>query len=102
MSGARLTDEVRHKLCADPLAWNDITPEAFVSGGSASDDQSTCLAPRWRKINARTIEGTPRKCNPPVDALGDPAGPIRIVALPDGTISLNNTVMIHCGPAAGR
>lgn len=97
----QVSPEALTKLCANPLAWMDITAETYATGGSATDAQ-TCLAPRWRRINAKTVEGTPRKCNPALDSLGDPAGPLRVVAISANTVSVNNSFMIYCGPVGAQ
>ncbi len=48
----QVSPEALTKLCANPLAWMDITAETYATGGSATDAQ-TCLAPRWRRSMRR-------------------------------------------------
>ncbi len=85
----------RTKICKQQRAWMDVSATEIAFGGVATDAQS-CQAPQWRKINAKTFVGTPRKCTPELDSLGDPAGPLQIVIVGADTMSLNNSIFILC------
>lgn len=95
-SGAEIGSAAqRAEICTQQRAWMDVSDTQIAFGGVATDAQS-CQTPQWRKINAKTFVGTPRKCTPELDSLGDPAGPLQIVIVGADTMSLNNSIHILC------
>lgn len=86
----------RIKICKQQMAWMDVSATKLAFGGPAATDAQTCQAPQWRKIDARTFIGEPKKCAPQVEALGDGDDLLQVVVLGADTISVNNMIHILC------
>lgn len=83
------------KACAKPLGWIDVSEKRFDSDGPATDKRD-CLPPRWRRLGKDVFEGTPRKCNPKRDSLGDEAGPLRVKVVSPSIVIINQMTVVLC------